>query len=79
MDSGKRRVGVRWLPGEAELCEGWAIGGHWATVLKLNGRLPFIIPDTYLFLNMYSRLRKVFFKIPKLIHYYVSVQKGLVM
>ncbi len=31
------------------------------SVLKLHGRLSFIIPDTYLFLNMYSRLRKVLF------------------
>lgn len=31
------------------------------SVLKLHGRLSFIIPDTYLFLNMYSRLRKLLF------------------
>lgn len=36
------------------------------SVLKLHGRLSFIIPDTYLFLNMYSRLRKVLLRIPKL-------------
>lgn len=31
------------------------------SVLKLHGRLSFIIPDTYLFLNMYKRLREVLF------------------
>ena len=31
------------------------------SVLRMNGRLSFIIPDTYLFLNMYSRLRKLIF------------------
>ena len=31
------------------------------SVLQLHGRLSFIIPDTYLFLNMYSRLREVLF------------------
>lgn len=29
------------------------------SVLKVRGRLSFIIPDTYLFLNMHSRLREV--------------------
>lgn len=29
------------------------------SVLKMHGRLSFIIPDTYLFLNMHSRLREV--------------------
>lgn len=29
------------------------------SVLKLHGRLSFIIPDTFLYLNMHSRLRKV--------------------
>lgn len=31
------------------------------SVLKMHGRLTFIIPDTYLFLNMHSRLREVLF------------------
>lgn len=31
------------------------------SVLKMRGRLSFIIPDTYLFLNMHSRLREVLF------------------
>ncbi|MBS6195090.1 MAG: N-6 DNA methylase [Clostridiales bacterium] len=31
------------------------------SVLRMNGRLSFIIPDTYLFLNMHSRLRKMIF------------------
>ena len=31
------------------------------SVLKMHGRLSFIIPDTYLFLNMHSRLREVLF------------------
>ena len=31
------------------------------SVLKMGGRLSFIIPDTYLFLNMHSRLRKLIF------------------
>ena len=31
------------------------------SVLKSHGRLTFIIPDTYLFLNMHSRLREVLF------------------
>lgn len=31
------------------------------SVLKMKGRLSFIIPDTYLFLNMHSRLRKMLF------------------
>lgn len=31
------------------------------SVLKMRGRLTFIIPDTYLFLNMHSRLREVLF------------------
>ena len=31
------------------------------SVLKRYGRLSFIIPDTYLFLNMHSRLREVLF------------------
>lgn len=29
------------------------------SVLRMNGRLSFIIPDTYLFLNMHSRLREL--------------------
>lgn len=36
------------------------------SVLKLHGRLSFIIPDTYLFLNMYSRLREVLFSNTKI-------------
>ena len=31
------------------------------SVLKMRGRLSFIIPDTYLFLNMHSRLREALF------------------
>lgn len=31
------------------------------SVLKMHGRLSFIIPDTYLFLNMHSRLRELLF------------------
>ena len=31
------------------------------SVLRMNGRLSFIIPDTYLFLNMHSRLRELIF------------------
>jgi len=31
------------------------------SVLKMHGRLSFIIPDTYLFLNMHSRLREFLF------------------
>lgn len=31
------------------------------SVLKMHGRLSFIIPDTYLFLNMHSRLRELIF------------------
>ena len=36
------------------------------SVLKMRGRLSFIIPDTYLFLNMHSRLREVLFKNTKI-------------
>ena len=36
------------------------------SVLKMQGRLTFIIPDTYLFLNMHSRLRKVIFSNTKI-------------
>lgn len=36
------------------------------SVLKMNGRLSFIIPDTYLFLNMHSRLRELIFSNTKI-------------
>lgn len=36
------------------------------SVLRKHGRLSFIIPDTYLFLNMHSRLREVIFSNTKI-------------
>ncbi len=36
------------------------------SVLKMHGRLSFIIPDTYLFLNMHARLREVLFRNAKI-------------
>ena len=36
------------------------------SVLRMHGRLSFIIPDTYLFLNMHSRLRELIFSTTKI-------------
>lgn len=36
------------------------------SVLRMHGRLSFIIPDTYLFLNMHSRLRELIFSNTKI-------------
>lgn len=36
------------------------------SVLRMHGRLSFIIPDTYLFLNMHSSLRKIIFSNTKI-------------
>ena len=36
------------------------------SVLRMHGRLSFIIPDTYLFLNMHSRLRELIFNNTKI-------------
>lgn len=36
------------------------------SVLKMHGRLSFIIPDTYLFLNMHTRLRELIFSNTKI-------------